>query len=887
MRHDTLHKLATAVFTTMIIVHGSLIRGQNVNSNNNINLSPLGGTGAPTVLGLSCIPENGGRPSRDTAVPSNSYYSCGSGGGLQLRGDYNGVKTDGSNGLTVAGGVRASTITASVNSQVNVQSYGAKGDCRTDDTSAFESAQNAAIAYASGNASPAVLYLPKPSGGCYVVSNWNWKGVSLEGQPSGLGPNSPQIYNVTLKSKPGQDILHISDPTITAGKITYYAGWSIRNVSFLVDNSIAGSFPHRWPGRWFDDGAMTAGSESFATTRGEVTCGDIGQAIKVNGAGPGGSNLVTKIKSVTPCWAVEGAAHTWQRIALAAAASATVSNAHSYISILGMPVTTNVGNAAIAADMLDGNPANWIATRSGTDGAYPKLENVVFTTTNGSNYNVAGIYLQGGGLLYGADIRNFAFYNQEFSVVQGTTEFNSYYQSSSGDFERWDHGMFLIVHCPWISYNGLLNRIEDVELTAQAGFQILSDDNQHYDLPNQWQIHIPEFENQGNPSAYGTRITGQAHIINSTPLSGAGGMNGSLDTIDTICNNCEVAGSSVNGYGNKIMNAGDAVNSPYFVDGGLNNQIRANYAASPIFGIPLNYDMTETTYKGSNTLVGRFTPDAMIAGNGTTPYNNDDLLIFPRDVLFNSYGASSYSQYVNADPGSPSGYSLTMVQGITFSTFSQFAYSSSGGIIAGRNLPLTGGTIYFSAKCETGTTDFTFLAGFWNRKSISPSQTYSVSKCNTEFQTFSFPFSWGSTASGSALLFAANGASNPFKVAWIDVVPYVNLGEGSTAVTQVLSDESTLVATDAFVKSNLPLKATTVSIGGSALTAGTCATGTVIVPGATTSMVAFASPVKHPGAAFFWNAYVSSTNTVTVSVCTNLAAGGTPMESTYNIRVMR
>ena len=74
----------------------------------------------------------------------------------------------------------------------------------------------------------------------------------------------------------------------------------------------------------------------------------------------------------------------------------------------------------------------------------------------------------------------------------------------------------------------------------------------------------------------------------------------------------------------------------------------------------------------------------------------------------------------------------------------------------------------------------------------------------------------------------------------------------------------------------IPLSGTTGSIGGSALTAGNCASGTAIVTGSTTSMVASASPVTYPGDQFTIKSYVSAAGTVTVKVCTNLVAGGTP-----------
>jgi hypothetical protein len=80
---------------------------------------------------------------------------------------------------------------------------------------------------------------------------------------------------------------------------------------------------------------------------------------------------------------------------------------------------------------------------------------------------------------------------------------------------------------------------------------------------------------------------------------------------------------------------------------------------------------------------------------------------------------------------------------------------------------------------------------------------------------------------------------------------------------------------------------TTGNIGGSALAAGQCVSGTASVPGATTSMVAIATPVVDPGDAFTWKAYVSAADTVTVKVCTNVASGGTPTASSYNVRVIQ
>ena len=81
------------------------------------------------------------------------------------------------------------------------------------------------------------------------------------------------------------------------------------------------------------------------------------------------------------------------------------------------------------------------------------------------------------------------------------------------------------------------------------------------------------------------------------------------------------------------------------------------------------------------------------------------------------------------------------------------------------------------------------------------------------------------------------------------------------------------------------LSGTSGSLGGSALTAGTCSSTTVTISGATTSMTATASPSSDPGSGYYWLAFVSSSNTVTVRICA--AASGTPTSTTYNVRVIQ
>jgi hypothetical protein len=107
-------------------------------------------------------------------------------------------------------------------------------------------------------------------------------------------------------------------------------------------------------------------------------------------------------------------------------------------------------------------------------------------------------------------------------------------------------------------------------------------------------------------------------------------------------------------------------------------------------------------------------------------------------------------------------------------------------------------------------------------------------------------------------------------------------GSFSTARTQNFQDASGTIA----LTSQLPLSGTTSSIGGSALAAGVCTTGNVTITGLSTTMTAMASPAADPGSGFTWNAWVSSTTTVTVRVCNISGASATPTAETYNVRVI-
>lgn len=654
--------------------------------------SNISGPSTPTGLRLSCSASNVGEPFTNTAVTPNEHYKCGSDGWEKQGNNYPGITVDSSN---------RTSVNASVNSQINVLSYGAKGDCNTDDHDAIIAAQTAAIAMAVGtNGTPGVLYFPKPPGGCYLTSAIQWAGVSMIGQPSGSGTASPAAYGVTIKGKPGQDILHVPDPTTSTFK--WYGSWTLRDISFVVDDTTKPTFAHRWPGRWFDDGAMTSGSNFFATSNGEIGCGDIGEAIQVNGAGANGGNLVTTIASVSPCWAnsFNSSVRNFQIVTLAANASTTVTNAHSYISLLGEPVTQIIGNCAIGMDDKDGKRANWVNPSQSIGSISSSIENVSFNVTGGNWYNpVCAIYTQGAHILYALRVKNFGIYSSSYGVVQGTSELNSYYASSSGDFEHWQHG-FIMNSVPWISYNGINNTLDDIELTVNAGPQILGVSNNAADIQSHWHINLPEMESPNRPTTYGMRVTGWGHTFGNTSFS-AVGMTGVLDT-QYSTGDLGPSGGNLLVYGsnNNISAPNGSV-----TESGIGNIVTAPGYVNSV-GLPADRVMTMIPSKDRPDLLGGFYPDFLSDGNPFVAYKHADLWLWPQDE---AVASKPYSNSVIADAASITGFDMVWNAGANIDQWSQFpGAGATQSMVVGKNIPASPITVYALMKCQTVSSTFRF-----------------------------------------------------------------------------------------------------------------------------------------------------------------------------------
>ncbi len=676
----------------------------------------------------------------------------------------------------------AGPLNASVNSQINVMSYGAKGDCSTDDHDAIMAAQTAAQALSTGNQLPAALYFPKAPGGCYLTSPVAWTGVALIGQPGGQGSNF--FYGTVIKGMPGQDVFYTPDPTTTA--FTWHNSWAIHDITIEADGSVAGSFPHRWPGKWFDDTVTTSGSAVISSQVGEFSCGDVGQAISLAGAGPDGSTLVTTIASVSPCWSFYTSG--WQVVTLATTASASLTNVHTYVSVLGLPVTTTIGNCAIAFNMVDGKPANWVNPSQNYGSTGAEMTNVTLVGYYQAS-TPCGLYTQGGWAPYQFNAQNVNVQDVTYGAVEGTSELNSTYQSSGNDFQKWDHVWMDQVKYPWIGYNSGDMSITNWQLSTQAGPQFLAVGAQSYDNPSDWTVNIPEFEAIGGPTPYGMRLEGGGHTLIGTSLTGGSGMTAQINANTTRCIQCGSAGPvQVGGYDNDISLGGSDIGVG-FTDVGRGNHIAGMYSASPLLGMPTAYPISLTPHKGETQIIGRQTADFLQDGNVATPYNHDDLFIWPQDFMLPASG-NAYANLYIPDTASPTGAEFAFTNSIEAYGYAQFPYNGSTPFGPSRpltvstNLPASKATVYYMAKCPPGVTGFTFqIKTSTNAYLMSDTHT-----CNSTLQSYSVVVDF-SGSTGQSLGFIG-GTANQVLVAWIAIRPFVHdvngftiPGTGSTLTT--------------------------------------------------------------------------------------------------------
>lgn len=185
---------------------------------------------------------------------------------------------------------------------------------------------------------------------------------------------------------------------------------------------------------------------------------------------------------------------------------------------------------------------------------------------------------------------------------------------------------------------------------------------------------------------------------------------------------------------------------------------------------------------------------------------------------------------------------------------------------------------------------------------VQRTQTFGSGSVATDFVTAGTAGTYaletsGSATSGQSFGLLVNAGTTSADNA-LDVCNQANTscflqirGDGSIVTSGQTDQGPGAISAAAFYSANVQLKpnlsATTSAIGGSSIANGTCASGTVSVAGAATTMAVQATPGAFPGAGFYWAGYVSSAGTVTVEVCNATGATNSPTGVAYNVRVLQ
>jgi hypothetical protein len=426
-------------------------------------------------------------------------------------------------------------------------------------------------------------------------------------------------------------------------------------------------------------------------------------------------------------------------------------------------------------DDMDGLTSNWASPSQKYGGIGDVLENVVFSTY-GRTSNPCGIYTQGGWILYQLASHHVNFEWLSYGVVQSTPELNAFQMSDAGDFEVWDHSWFFMDLYPWISYNGGGTVLSNIELSTMTGPQILQAGNVAFDTASGLRIEGVEFETVGfTPTGYGFRIDSSDNIISNASLAGPG-TTAQINGHNNKCvGGCGGAALALGGSNNSIDLGGTDISTPV-TDQGRGNTVVGVYSGAGAFaGMQTNYVRTLLPYKGESQISGRVTADNIADGNYSTPYNKDDLLIWPQDFI----GAPSpgfntpYSAFYIPDAASPTGAEWTLTNVNLPLQYGQFTNNSLH-LTVGTTLPAARATVVYMAKCLSAVGNFSLNV----KTSTNAVLLTDTHACSTTLTTYSATVDF-SGSSGQSIGFNANTTTN-ILVAWIALRPYVNDVNGKT-----------------------------------------------------------------------------------------------------------
>jgi hypothetical protein len=542
-------------------------------------------------------------------------------------------------------------------------------------------------------------------------------------------------------------------------------------------------FPHRWPGRWVQDVATTSGSSVYTSTRADFTCGDVGQWMRVVGAGTSGADIIAQIPAQAWC-TTGGSVSTTVDLGAANQAAATLTNAYGYVSVDNRGPFARIGNCAIAFDNFDGNSADFAMT-GGENILYSTLHNVVINAqSSGGRNSSCGFYTSGVWSPYGLDSRHVNITRLDYGIVESTQDTNMSnsahpgYGTFGNDFQTWEH-MFINTNSPLVIYNGCCGRISDIELTGSDGPAILSAGSGYELGAFQWNINITELEKDYN---VGTHIGGSQMSLVNTIL----GSYNSLDGTNITCRGCiaqtptgTTATLEVSGTQNDI-NLMNQIDHVTVTTNGPGNRVYGTTAA----GGPAGQRIAMLSPASSEISMDR-RADFLLT-NPLTPFMNlGNLRLIPHDIK--CHGGQVAANPIVADSTSPTGYYLQITngQGCNEDAWWPLTPTLSGlPLIGGANPVLGAGKYQWVAmvKCPS-ITSFTrsyYIKNYPAGTNAAGPVSLSAQTCSTGYTTIRDTIDLSGYGGGAYYVWPVYPPSGEIDIAWEGWRPFADDFNGYT-----------------------------------------------------------------------------------------------------------
>jgi hypothetical protein len=791
---------------------------------------------------------------------------------------------------------------------VTAPPFNAKCDGVTDDQAAIQAAFNQALTKMESVQFPAATCLT----GTIV-----WKGQPFFGAG---------ISATAIRGKPGQDVFQTPDGS---GWSAPKAGTLVHDLKIEVDNTVdasgapqgKGTFPNRIAGTLGGAGnpvspAISPGPEAFGTHNGVSTgctgainpgalstltlkgwCPNltkleswrvIGAPITVNGVGPGGSDLHTKIASVV----------NPTTLTLATAANTSgASLSGTYLNPISPP--WYIGNCGFAFPNSNGStPAPDLNEWSFRD--------IQIIRVNGpfQGNHSCGIFMQA------------SPYAMQFDKLQIQGLWGGYVEAlpalnPSGSRWTGDTSSFRDID---LQFDTIPFVIQGGNHRTFTGLNIYGGGDQYQSLGAMWlhpmssaTINRFYFECQSANTGEIERFTGTYGInIQGGSLDQCSPThfvlwNASKSTVDAGIASLQIA----SGANQNVFTHATAGTSS-ITDNGLENSVETNGNSNPVSNPRAFF-----ANRPQNPL-GKLDAGWLISGNSATPFTSgNDLLMTCSDFNFATRYNSSTKQYDVSCVSDPKGTEITESYFHATSTAFSSGWNLGPGpqgtgpngrlLIVGDRLPRAPMAFVVLGRCDQPCTQHYAVSDRESSHGIAAANLNFDSKWTAR----SFPVDLSSVAEGDQITVAAGSpwgegaktmdtalwAFAPVNVDTINAAVAATLaalsrrgGSADAAVAPQSENQPSIRAVAMPPGAKPYFSGTTNPIGGTALRAGQCVAATAHVPEAAVGMAVVATPSTYPGDGIAWRPYVSAQGWVNVKVCAEV--GATPASTSYDVRVI-